>query len=249
MMCMDCRGLVPGWIDQELGPVETAEFAAHLAFCRECAEFAQRERAFAQGLRRKLRRPPMPAQDRRQILSDLRSLTGRRRKVRHATWGAAWALAAGIVLVAGFALAQTRDWTRDYRMDHAALAGVSDGLEIRSGSATQVATWMADAVGMPVHVPVMPDARLVGARTVEVHGRKVGLAVYESGGRRLSLFLGNGQPLFPSRGLAPDELLTRPGTPYSVVAWIHQGHFHVAVSDLPPERIQELARQCQKPAT
>ena len=248
-MCMDCRGLVPGWIDAELDAAQTAEFAAHLASCRDCADFARGERAFAEGLRRSLPRPALPAEDRRQILSDLKGLAERRRKVRHATWGAVWSLAAGMVLVAGLAFAQARDWTRDYRMDHASHDGATGGLEIRSGSAAEVAAWMTRAVGMPIHVPVMPDARLLGARTVELHGRKVGLAVYESGGSRVSLFLGNRDPLFPRGGLAPDELLTRRGSPYSVVAWIHQGHYNVAVSDLPPYRLQELAIDCQKPAT
>lgn len=249
MMCMDCRSLVPGWIDAELGPAEMAEFAAHLSSCRECAEFAGRERDFVRGLRARLPRPDLPDVERRHILSDLRSVAGSRGDLRRLAWGGALALAACIALVATLAVSQARDWTRAYRMDHAAHAGASDGLEFRSGSAIQVAAWLTTAVGMPMHVPTMPDARLLGARTVRLNGRTVALAVYESAGRRLSLFLGNGQELFPARGLAPDQLWTRRGTPYSVVAWIHQGHFHLAVSDLPVQRLQELARQCQKPAT
>jgi len=249
MMCLDCRNLVPGWIDDELGPVERVEFAAHLEGCRECADFARRERDFARGLRDRLPRPILPALERERILSDLRSVAGGRGRSFRLVRGGALALAACIVLVAGLAFSQARDWTRAYRMDHAAHAGASDGLEIRSASAMEVAAWLTRATGTPMHVPTMPDARLLGARTVRLRGREVGLAVYESGGRRLSLFLGGGQELFPSRGLAPDQLWTRRGTPYSVVAWIHQGHFHVAVSDLPVRRLQELARQCQKPAT
>ncbi|HXP89908.1 MAG TPA: zf-HC2 domain-containing protein [Fibrobacteria bacterium] len=249
MMCLDCRNLVPGWIDAELGPLETAEFAAHLSSCRECAEFAGRERLFVQGLRGRLPRPSLPEAERRQILSDLRTVTGSRGNLLRLAWGGALAMAACIALVAGLTVSQARDWTRVYRMDHAAHAGAPDELEYRSGSAAQVAAWLTGAVGTPMHVPTMPDARLLGARTVRLHGRTVALAVYESAGRRLSLFLGNGQELFPARGLAPDQLYTRPGSPYSVVAWIHQGHFHVAVSDLPVQRLQELARQCQKPAT
>ena len=248
-MCKDCRELVPGWIDAELGVAQTAEFAVHLASCGECAEFARGERAFVEGLRRKLSRTGPSAADRGRILSDLGSQADRRQRRRRVAWGGAWALAAGIALSAGLGIAQTRDWTRDYRMDHAAYAGGSDGLEMRSGSAAEVAAWMNQGVGMPTHVPVMPDARLLGARTVTMHGRKVGLAVYESAGRKVSLFLGNGQALFPAGDLAPDQLLARPGTPYSVVGWVHHGHYHVAVSDLPVERLRELARQCQKPAT
>jgi anti-sigma factor RsiW len=241
--------MVPGWIDGELDATESADFAAHLASCRDCADFAGEERAFAAGLRRKLRRPAMHPDERSQIMSDLRCLAETRRDRRRKAWGGAWAVAACLALLAGLAMERAGDWTRAYRTEHAEIAGVPGGLEIRSGSAPQVAAWLASAVGMPVHVPVMPGARLLGATTVELRGRRVGLAVYESGGRRLSLFLGNREPLFPTGNLAPDELFTRRGTPYSVVAWIHQGHYHVAVSDLPAERLQELARQCQKPAT
>jgi hypothetical protein len=85
-----------------------------------------------------------------------------------------------------------------------------------------------------------------GSRMCALRGERVGLAVYASQGRTMSLFMG-APTLLCSPGLKQPEgpLSAQDNATLSWVAWQHNGHVHVAVSDLTLAQLKERARQCQ----
>ena len=85
-----------------------------------------------------------------------------------------------------------------------------------------------------------------GGRMCALRGERVGLAVYASQGRTMRLCMGDPTLLCPP-GLKPPEgpLSAQDDSTLSLVAWQHNGHVHVAVSDLTLAQLKERARQCQ----
>jgi anti-sigma factor RsiW len=252
MTCEECRTWTPAWIDREMEPELAGRFALHLEGCPGCRERVEAELSFVLGMQRRLPRQVLPDTERARLRNLLRGAERSAERLRWLGRTGRWALAAGLVLAATLAIQGSLahsggDWTSAFRSDHMSHRDGTGDLEIRSGSAPEVAAWFQRRLGSPSHVPTMADARLVGGRISRLDGKPVGLAVYESGGRRLSLFLGPASILHPSRPVPPDDqLISREYERCSVVAWAHAGHFHVAVSDLPLARLQELARQCQR---
>jgi hypothetical protein len=85
-----------------------------------------------------------------------------------------------------------------------------------------------------------------GGRICALRGERVGLAVYESQGRTMSLFMGDPKLLCPPGLKQPEgQLYAQDNSTLSLVAWQHNGDFHVAVSELTLAQLKELARQCQ----
>jgi len=79
-----------------------------------------------------------------------------------------------------------------------------------------------------------------------LRGERVGLAVYASPGRTMSLFMGAPKLLCPPGLKQPEgQRYAQDQATLSLVAWQHNGHVHVAVSELTLAQWKELARQCQ----
>ncbi len=85
-----------------------------------------------------------------------------------------------------------------------------------------------------------------GGRMCALRGERVGLAVSESQGRTMRLFMGDPTLRCPPGLKQPKgQLYAQDHSTLSLVAWQHNGHCHVAVSDLTLAQWKELARQCQ----
>jgi len=79
-----------------------------------------------------------------------------------------------------------------------------------------------------------------------LRGERGGLAVYESQGRTMRLFMGDPTLRCPPGLKQPEgQLYAQDHSTLSLVAWQHNGHCHVAVSDLTLAQLKELVRQCQ----
>lgn len=251
MTCREARPLIGAWVDNEVSLRDAAALERHLAVCEACAAEAARQRAFVKALRERLPRAAAPSDVRARLLAGLRPAAetawapplGR---LRSGARLAALALASCLLALLFLA---PRDapgaWTQFYRDEHQAHSLEGPALGLRSGSAPEVAAWLGRALGHPVHVPLMPDAPLVGARLCVLRGQTVAMALYQAQGRPLSLFVGDPQLLCPGFRLADDQLYASAGGPYGLVAWRHHGHFHVAVAALDLERLKALARECQ----
>lgn len=250
MNCRECQALMPALADQELAPRDAEAVQAHLAACPSCARAAARQAAFVEGLRERLSRDPMPAPARARVLARLRAASSPAPRTRAPRF--AWSSLAGLAMAAAVALAwlvpraPVADWAQYYRDQHQSRSAAVPQLDERSSSPQALAARLAARLGHPLHVPQMGQARLLGGSVCILRGQPLGMALYRSQGRLVSLFMGEPSLLCPG-GLkvAPGELYAHAGRPYAVVAWEHQGHFHVVVSDLELGQLQALARQCQ----
>ena len=251
MNCREALALIPAWADRELAPRDLEAAELHLRSCPDCALAAAQHAGFVKGLREHLPRTPMPAETRAKALAGLRTESAARPRLgwkRGALAGALAGLALGLALAIGWMGPRPAagDWAQVFRDEHQAHGAEP---QERSQDPARAAAWLAAQLGHPVHVPRMPSAPLLGARVCVLRGRKVGLALYADHGRPVSLFVGEPSLLCPGgTGKAPDQLYSDPGGPYSVVAWEHHGHFHVAVAQLALARLQALARECQASA-
>jgi len=85
-----------------------------------------------------------------------------------------------------------------------------------------------------------------GGRIGALRGERVGRTVYASQGCTMRLFMGAPKLLCPPGLKQPEgQLYAQDNSTLSLVAWQHNGHFHVAVSALTLAQLKELARQCQ----
>lgn len=265
MTCADAIALVPAWADRELSLRDSGDLERHLASCPACSAKAGEQAAFVKGLREALPRDPMPAVMRARVLATLGSAqsgAGARPEAAFSflAWAREraglqhWALSAACAALFCLGLLSLQPsldsdaWTRFFRDEHQAHSSVDLRAQLRTPSQPLVAAWLAQKLGHPVHVPLMKDAELVGARLSMLRGKAIGLAVYQARGRTLSLFFGDPKLLCPGYALAEDQLYGDAGQPYSLVAWEHKGHFHVAVAELPLGVLKELAHQCQTSA-
>jgi anti-sigma factor RsiW len=246
--------MIPSWVDEELSAQDAAVLERHLSVCAECAEEAAQQRSFVRGLRERLPHAQAPADVKARILGNLKA-TKVPAPARTPVWTRRWAgggALAGAAVAALFLFVSLNlpqggsdAWTQFFRDDHQAHSQAKLDVQVQSASTQTVAAWLAKTVGHPVHVPVMPDAQLVGGRTTVLRGQTVSLAVYRSDGKALSLFVGDPKVLCPSLDLPQDQLYADAGSPYSVVAWQHHDHFHVLVADLSLDRLKVLAHECQ----
>jgi anti-sigma factor (TIGR02949 family) len=246
MNCREIRAAIPAWLDHELPEREAQTLLAHLEACEACRAHARREEAFLRSLRAQLPREAAPPELKARLLA---LASGGGRSPARSRWG--WVLSAsgGLALAAGALLlffsrpSDAGDWTRFYLAQHQAAPAQVD---FATASPPQLAAWLQGKLGHPVHVPGMKDARLLGGRVCTLRGQGLGLAVYESQGRTMSLFMGDPKLLCPSGLKQPEgQLYSQESRPLALVAWEHHGHFHVAVSELALPQLRELARQCQ----
>jgi anti-sigma factor RsiW len=249
MTCRECRELIPAWVDRELSPRDGDSMEGHLLACEDCRLIAMRERSFLEGLRAQLPRESMPADVKARILARVEEAV-EGQPSRHA-WRRGVMALAGLALMLGplvfFAprMLGSRDWTSAYFDEQRAAPGAGP-LQHPSASPGELTAWFKGNLGQALHVPEMPDARLLGGRICVLNGKAVGLAVYESAGNRMNLFIGDVGALCPggfSRAEGELYSVSRPGA--SLVAWKHNGHFHVVVSGLSVQSLQALARECQ----
>ena len=250
MTCMEALAMIPASVDQELSSQDAAVLERHLRICVDCATVAAKHRSFVKGLREHLPRAPIPADIRYRLMAGLRTAKAPESpRPRVGRWIRSGALVATAMAALFMALSLPHGasdaWTQFYRDEHQAHSRTELGVDIQSDSQGVVAGWLAKNVGHPVHVPIMPDAQLIGGRTTILRGQTVSVAMYRSKGEALSLFVGDPKVLCPTLNLPQDQLYADAGKPYSVVAWRHHGHFHVLVAELSLEQLKELAHQCQ----
>jgi anti-sigma factor RsiW len=234
--------------DGELSGRDAEALELHLRSCEACSALAARELSFVQGLKANLPKDAIPNELKGRLLA---SLSRPPASAVPAPWRRGLVLA-GSVLSAWLlflTLGPRRagaDWTQFYQDEHQAHSSPQLRVQHGTPSAPALAAWFQASLKHPVHVPEMEDAKLIGGRISVLRGKPIGLAVYESQGRTMSLFMGDEATLCP-QGLrqADGELFSQSGPNLALVAWRRNGHFHVAVSDLPLANLQKLARECQ----
>jgi anti-sigma factor RsiW len=250
MTCRECQALIPAWVDQELSQRDQEAFELHLRSCEACASLALKEQSFVVGLREQLPRESMPSQLRARILHRVAEAEESGPSFH------AWRR--GLVALLGLAIMlmplmvwmsrreQARDWTQFYMDELGSHPTQASAVQHASASSAELASWFQATLHQSLHIPEMPDATLLGGRIAKLGGKPIGLAVYASQGSTMSLFMGDEATLCPQGlGKAEGELFSQAQGGESLVAWKHNGHFHVAVSPLSLPALQALARECQ----
>ena len=120
---------------------------------------------------------------------------------------------------------------------------VRSGARFVSSDTGEVARWIGARVTFAMHVPVLPGARLRGARLCLVAGRRGAVAEYDVNGSLVSYFvLPTASPLPAADGPVRFAHSSRAG--YREVAWQDAGLLHVMVGTLPLPRLEQFARHC-----
>jgi len=254
LSCRDTSTLVATGRLQELPAVRRLAVWLHLAMCRHCRAFWRQVRGLdrdAEAALSNLERE-MPAD----LTERLSARIGARTDGASVTqpMAAPWrwaAMAAAVVLVAASTAGVWLVSGSKQRAWRGQLALVADDFDrtdlapaFRSGEPESVQRWLADRLPFGAHVPEVPEARLVGARTTELDGRPAAIVRYETAaGRPVSLYLMSAGPADPV-ALEPAEFVGRRQRGHQVVAWQGAGLTHALVGDLPEVDLQHLAVYC-----
>jgi anti-sigma factor RsiW len=250
MTCSEAGVLIPAWVDLELSVQDSGALERHLKICPDCAKKANLHSSFVSGLKEQLPKIQIPSDLKARVMNSLRSKQlPSSNPARFGQWMREAVLAGAALLALALVITHSHDsqngWTQFYRDDHQAHSESQFPVRFQSKSPREVASWLEKSLGHPVHVPIMKDAQLLGGNLTILRGQKVALAVYLSGNKTVSLFVGDPKTLCPSFNLPQDQLFADAGRPYNVVAWQHHGHFHVLVAEVGLDQLKELARQCQ----
>ena len=159
------------------------------------------------------------------------------------------AAVAVVLVLVGLA---TADWRADRTGPPDALAALADdhmraigGDGLASADTAAVAEWLRARLPFAVHVPVLPDLELRGARLCLMDGRRGAVVEYRTAtGEPVSYYVVPAPQGRPVAGRNDVQRASRAG--YYVVGWTEPGLLHALVANLPESRLVELARLCMK---
>jgi len=241
VICLEAGRLLDAYVDNELGPADSAALHAHLVSCDACREhLAERE-----SLGRLVRRLPYyPAPDRLRA-KIVRATTRPRFAPNRLAWAAGVALAASIggsVEVARFArrtsvVETTATVANEVVADH--VRALSDGhlFDVRSSDQHTVKPWFLGKLDFAPPVDDLSSVGfpLVGGRLDHVAGRPVAALVYQRRLHPINVFI-----WFAADRTAPGDARSIRG--FQVRHWIRSDMSFWAVSDLNGTELDEFVR-------
>lgn len=159
------------------------------------------------------------------------------------------AAAAVVLVIVGLA---TANWHAHRTGPLDALAALADdhmraigGDGLASADTAAVAEWLRARLPFAVHVPVMRDLQLRGARLCLMGGRRGAVVEYRTAtGEPVSYYVVPA-PEGSAATAGPDVRRASRGG-YHVVGWTEPGLLHALVANLPESRLLELAWLCMK---
>ncbi|MCC6130735.1 MAG: hypothetical protein IT186_12475 [Acidobacteria bacterium] len=208
------------------GPSE--EFDGHARECQACREAIEADRLFSERERALLVEPAPPL-----LAARVFEEIGRARSMRR-TWRALIGAAAVILLFAGGRIlldGGPEPLEGALARDHIEYLAVPNPAEYATADTGTLARWFGGHFPFAVDVPRLRDAQLLGGRRCKLAGYPAALALYESGGRRVSVFVL--PPEAPFRSLPC--LRTERGV--NVLAVEHRGLRYAFAGDLPAEQL------------
>ncbi len=245
MTCPEAGRLLDAFLDDELGPAESADLQAHLAACAACRQLlADRE-----SLGRMVRRLPYyPASD--QLRATIVRTSARPRFTSSlVAWAAVLALAVslgGSVEVVRLARARhvvqaTASVADEVVGDHVRALRDAHLVDVRSSDQHTVKPWFLGKLDFspPVEDLSSLGFPLAGGRLDHVAGQPVAALVYQRRLHPITVFV---WPM-PDRTAASD---TRSIRGFQVRHWIRNGMSFWAVSDLNDAELGEFARALQR---
>jgi len=175
------------YVDGALPELEKAAVRSHVDSCPECRS----QLAELLSLKDAVRGLAPAAEASEEFKARL--TTGFRKRRRRRSAGLAFA--GGLVLAAA-AIVVAVPIIRERRV-MAALIGDHVGItvtreepfHVTSGDAATLERWFTGKIDFPLHIPQIPNAKLVGARLCDIVGKEIPLASYELGTRRVSVLM------------------------------------------------------------
>jgi len=186
MSCTPFEAL-SAYVDDSLPELESATVVGHLQSCPSCRARLDELRWLKNAVRSTA--PPAAASEefRARLATAAARSRRRRRMLRVGT------LAAGLTAVLA-ALVLVPAFVRDRRAmaaligDHVGITVTrEEAFDIAGGDPRELERWFNGKIDFPLHIPQLPAAKLVGARLCDIVGRKIPLASYELGTRRVSI--------------------------------------------------------------
>jgi anti-sigma factor RsiW len=175
--------ILSAWQDGEATDDEVVRVGAHLEGCARCrtaqAGFEQLHEAF-----RPLRVGSVPRLATHAVPRPWTRSPGPRRPL-----ALAGALAAALAVVLWSSHRDAAALADELEARHLTAFARSAPCDFTSSDPAAVRAWVAGNVGYDVEVPVVPGARLLGARRCTVHGGVTASLLYRRGDEPLSLFL------------------------------------------------------------
>ncbi len=237
MNCGEIRELIHGYMDGELGLVNSLEIERHLAECSECAEDLKQHEA----LRALLRRPdtayPASAKLARQIEKAVR------RESRTRSWWPVGASVAAAACLTGLVFAilttnRSEPVAREVLSSHIRSLMPNHLTDVVSSDQHTVKPWFNGKLDFspPVRDLSAEGFPLVGGRLDFLHGRPVAALVYKRRQHLINLFV------WPSDGSAAERARTETQQGYHVISWRQGGMDSWAVSDLGLPELEQFVR-------
>jgi anti-sigma factor RsiW len=215
------------YVDHALPELESATLAGHLHSCPNCRAQLD-ELRWLKGAVRSSVPGPVESLDFKARLAVAASRSRRRR--RNARRGA---LAGGLVVALAAVLVvlpveRERRALAELIGDHVGITLTrEEPFDVTSGDPRELERWFEGKVGFSLHIPKLPAARLVGGRLCDISGRRIPLASYELGTRRVSMFVDR------SRREAPRTVCEEQVHGFTVCRRTIEGIEYLLVSDYP----------------
>lgn len=227
---------------------EVLDAQEHFAACTECQRFVRDMLALKEIVHEGAMREQAPREARGRLFTAIaRARAGAQpsSRSRMRLYSRA-AMAVVLVAVAG-GLAADR-LLRDADDDPLSAIAADHALALRathivSADPDELTRWLVGQVQFAMHVPLLPGARLRGARLCVMDGRRGAVVEYEVNGVAVSYFVmptGSGQA--QAAGPARFAGTTRAG--YRVVSWSEPGLLHAMVGNLSEGQLATLAKSC-----
>ncbi len=245
MICLDAGRLLDTYLDNELGPTDTADLQAHLASCAACRQLLADHETLGRLVRHL---PYYPASD--QLRAKISRMGTRPRfNPSLVAWAAVLALAVslgGSVEVVRFVRARqvvetTASVAHEVVSDHVRALSDAHLYDVRSSDQHTVKPWFLGKLDFapPVEDLSSMGFPLVGGRLDHVAGQTVAALVYQRRLHPINVYI------WPAadRTAATD---TRSIRGFQVRHWIRNGMSFWAVSDLNDDELGDFVQALQR---
>jgi anti-sigma factor RsiW len=224
-----------------------ADARAHMEQCASCRRFMSEMHAISEATRAASGGDAAPADVRERLFA--RVAAARTGATRHKVVRAAQlsiAAAAVVAVVAVLDIGRSPEVPSTFvsaiTQEHAAAVS---GDRHESTDAEELQQWLAARLPFAVFVPVLEDARLIGARISLTPRGRGAVVEYGVGSEAVSYFI-----LPPQAGGMPEpgRFSYAHSAGYRAVMWSEMGLMHAMVGALPQPTLERLARDCIKQA-
>jgi len=178
------------YVDHALPDLESASVIGHLQSCHDCRSKLDELRWLKDAVRSSA--PTATASDEFKARLATAAAVNRRRR-RNARLGTALAGGLAVALAAVLVVlpaVRERRVLAELIGDHVGITVTRDeAFDVASGDPRKLERWFTGKINFALHIPQVPEAKLVGARLCDIGGRHIPLASYELGTRRVSMFV------------------------------------------------------------